>query len=55
MVNSGLGAKGSFSAERQPISADPLRRWLDWVAVEERTRLGWYAFMMDTENAALFR
>jgi hypothetical protein len=29
--------------------------WLTWVEEEERKRLGWFAFMMDTENAALFR
>jgi hypothetical protein len=36
-------------------STDPLRRWLEWVDMEERTRVGWFAFMMDIENAALFR
>ncbi len=43
----------SFS--RRTSKRDPLGRWLDWVTDEERKRLGWFAFMMDTENAALFR
>ena len=29
--------------------------WLQWVAEEERSRVGWFAFMMDVENAALYR
>ena len=32
-----------------------MENWLDWVAEEERVRLGWFAFMMDTENSSLFR
>lgn len=34
---------------------NPLDHWLEWVAFEERKRVGWFAFMMDTANAALFR
>ena len=29
--------------------------WLDWVAEEERRRIGWFAFTMDVENGALYR
>lgn len=34
---------------------NPLDHWLEWVAFEERKRVGWFAFMMDTANAAMFR
>ncbi|WWC64355.1 uncharacterized protein I303_106965 [Kwoniella dejecticola CBS 10117] len=34
---------------------DPMACWLEWVDEEERKRLGWFSFMMDTENAALYR
>jgi hypothetical protein len=34
---------------------NPLDHWLEWVAFEERKRVGWFAFLMDTSNAALFR
>lgn len=37
------------------MSDDPVTCWLDWVCEEERKRLGWFAFMMDLENAALYR
>jgi len=40
---------------QNPTSDDPLTCWLDWVGEEERKRLGWFAFMMDLENAALYR
>lgn len=34
---------------------NPLDHWLEWVAFEERKRVGWFAFLMDTSNAAIFR
>ncbi|KLT44556.1 hypothetical protein CC85DRAFT_8788 [Cutaneotrichosporon oleaginosum] len=34
---------------------NPLDHWLEWVAFEERKRVGWFAFMLDTSNATLFR
>ncbi|BEI82886.1 hypothetical protein CcaverHIS002_0307540 [Cutaneotrichosporon cavernicola] len=34
---------------------NPLDHWLEWVAFEERKRVGWFAFLMDTSNATLFR
>ncbi|WRT70414.1 uncharacterized protein IL334_007412 [Kwoniella shivajii] len=34
---------------------DPVACWLEWVDEEERKRLGWFSFLMDTENAALYR
>ncbi|GMK53815.1 hypothetical protein CspeluHIS016_0104010 [Cutaneotrichosporon spelunceum] len=34
---------------------NPLDHWLEWVAFEERKRVGWFAFLMDTSNAILFR
>ncbi|WVW85934.1 hypothetical protein I302_107972 [Kwoniella bestiolae CBS 10118] len=34
---------------------DPMACWLEWIAEEERKRLGWFSFLMDTENAALYR
>ena len=33
----------------------PMESWLHWVAAEERVRCAWFAFMMDTENASLYR
>lgn len=32
-----------------------LTDWINWAADEERTRVGWLAFLMDTCNAALYR
>jgi hypothetical protein len=29
--------------------------WVEWAEAEERRRLGWFAFLCDTSNAALFR
>jgi hypothetical protein len=29
--------------------------WLAWAHAEERIRVGWLAFLMDTCNAALYR
>jgi len=43
-----------FNRQNAP-SDDPVTCWLDWVGEEERKRLGWFAFMMDLENAALYR
>ncbi|KAL7422065.1 hypothetical protein Q5752_003840 [Cryptotrichosporon argae] len=40
---------------RVPNGNNPLARWLEWVREEERKRVGWFAFVMDTENAAMFR
>ena len=36
-------------------SIDPLAYWLEWVEEEERKRIGYFAFMMDIENVALFK
>lgn len=44
----------NYSSKRRS-TGDPMENWLDWVAEEERVRLGWFAFMMDTENSSLFR
>ncbi|BEJ09842.1 hypothetical protein CcaverHIS641_0607570 [Cutaneotrichosporon cavernicola] len=45
----------TFAPHPSPVASNPLDHWLAWVAQEERKRVGWLAFMMDTENAALFR
>ncbi len=45
----------TFAQHPSPVASNPLDHWLAWVAHEERKRVGWLAFMMDTENAALFR
>ncbi|CAK9782713.1 unnamed protein product [Cutaneotrichosporon oleaginosum] len=45
----------TFTSHPSPVATNPLDHWLAWVEHEERKRVGWLAFMMDTENAALFR
>lgn len=40
---------------KQLRTHNPLDHWLEWVAFEERKRIGWLAFLMDTANASLFR
>ncbi|KAK6909640.1 hypothetical protein I203_103661 [Kwoniella mangroviensis CBS 8507] len=45
----------NFDRKLQNSLDDPMACWLEWVAEEERKRLGWFSFMMDTENAALYR
>ncbi|WVQ85772.1 hypothetical protein IAT38_007939 [Cryptococcus sp. DSM 104549] len=44
-----------FERPRGEVTSDPMAAWLDWVQEEERKRLGWFAFMVDTGNAALYR
>jgi len=43
------------SFQQHRVHSNPLDHWLEWVQFEERKRLGWMAFLMDTESAALFR
>ena len=55
-----VSVQSSVMAEVRPrdpsnTSNDPIEVWLQWVAEEERSRVGWFAFMMDVENAALYR
>ena len=45
----------SSPLESPPPAESPLDSWLQWVTEEERVRCAWFAFMMDTENASLYR
>ena len=34
---------------------DPMGAWLQWVVEEERIRVGWHAFVLDSQNAVMYR
>ncbi|KAM0746959.1 hypothetical protein T439DRAFT_383596 [Meredithblackwellia eburnea MCA 4105] len=49
---------GVFLPESSPETATypPTEEgWASWVSSEERRRIGWFAFLCDTSNAAMFR